>query len=269
MIKFKDLLTESEINYEQNKDLYPIIKKMGKFQGSRLLENIQSEMNLTEMLNMSLNHSQLAKQLTNTSDIIKIEYDESLKGNDGPVTIYFKPGTDIIKINKTLDAFGWFPSYITTFKKGHKFSEFDITDSNIKVMPFRIRYEPKFDTPISIDYLDYVYHITTDIAYNKIKLLGLTPKLQSKLANHPGRIYLLTSDDVDTIDETALALITTFKNKDRVKNIMVLKIDSKYLQSHKFYEDPNFFIDEAIWTQQNIPPAAISVGRIISYSDLT
>lgn len=267
MMTFKQILSNSELNFEEKKELYPIIKKMGKFQGSRLLESIESDMSLNEMLNMSLNHSQLKKQLEIISDIIEIEYDESLKGNDGPITVTFKPHTDIPRINQRLDAFGWFPSYITTFRKGRKFADFKISDSDIRIAPFKIRYEPKFDTPISLDYLDYVYHVTTDIAYNKIKIIGLTPKSQSKLANHPGRIYVLTSDDRDIIEETALALLTTYKNKDRVKNIIVLKIDCKYLDNHNFYEDPNFFIDEGLWTQQNIPPVAISMYKTIPYSE--
>ena len=265
MIKFKDILTEFEINYEKNKDLYPVIKKMGRFQGSRLLESIQSDMDLNEMLNMSLNHSQIYDQIKTFTGIKHVNFNATLKQNRGTIDIMFKPDADLKKINQKMDAFGWYPSIII-FENAIKFSEFKLSELNHNKDTFIVRYEAKFDTPVNIDHLDYLYHITTDLAYDNIKFIGLTPKSQSKLANHPGRIYVLTGKS--KIESTARALISSYKNKLRVKDILVLKIDCKYLQKHNFYEDPNFFIDEGLWTQQNIPPVAISVERIIPYSEL-
>jgi hypothetical protein len=44
----------------------------------------------------------------------------------------------------------------------------------------------------------------------------------------------------------------------------LLKINLSQLKDHKFFNDPNFFMGEAIWTYQNIPPSAISIDRKIN-----
>jgi hypothetical protein len=43
----------------------------------------------------------------------------------------------------------------------------------------------------------------------------------------------------------------------------LLRIDLSKVKNIKFFKDPNFFMGDAVWTYENIPPYAINViGRI-------
>jgi hypothetical protein len=139
-----------------------------------------------------------------------------------------------------------------------------------KIQEHQLITEAKYNTEITLT-SKYAYHITPDLKWSKIKALGLTPKTQGKLGDHPGRIYLLTNiDNLEDyggdINDIAFALYNVYKNKDKVKEMYLLKIDLTNLKNHKFFEDPNFHMGEAVWTYQNIPPSVIS---IINKIDIT
>ena len=94
---------------------------------------------------------------------------------------------------------------------------------------------------------------------SKIKTIGLTPKTQGKLGDHPGRVYLVANAGKDQLEELAYALGETSLNKDKINEMYLLQIDLSQLKNHKFFEDPNFFMGDAVWTYQNIPPSAINI----------
>ena len=159
-----------------------------------------------------------------------------------------------------MDSFGWYPAAIDN-KGGGKYTT-KVT-SFIDRHEITIVYEAKYDQEAILT-SKYAYHLTPDIKWPKIKALGLTPKTQGKLGDHPGRIYLLA--DIDNledhggdINDVAFALLNSYVNKDKVKQMYLLQIDLGQLKDHKFFDDPNFFMGEAVWTYQNIPPSAIKI----------
>lgn len=121
-----------------------------------------------------------------------------------------------------------------------------------------IQFEPSKDTQIESE--PFTYHFTPDFNWKKIRTLGLTPKTQSKLSNHPGRIYLVNKLDENNFEELAIELWDKSKNKNIIGNMELLEIDMSKLRNHKFYEDPNFHFygGEAIYTYENIPPYTIT-----------
>jgi len=122
----------------------------------------------------------------------------------------------------------------------------------------------EYDKEVTVD-SRYLYHLTPDTKWKSIKHIGLTPKTQGKLANHPGRIYLLTSLDGVDVEKLAFSLLVTYSQAHLVKEMYLLKVDTANLRDIKFFEDPNFFKDQAVWTYQNIPPTAISVVETFKY----
>jgi hypothetical protein len=58
-------------------------------------------------------------------------------------------------------------------------------------------------------------------------------------------------------------VVSIAANKDRVKEMYLLEIDTSKLSEVIFFKDPNFFQGKAIWTYQNIPPNAIRVSKRI------
>jgi hypothetical protein len=164
-----------------------------------------------------------------------------------------------------MNSFGWYPAYIDD-KDGGKYS--DKIFSFINKYEITIIYEAKYDQEV-VPTSNYAYHLTPDLKWSKIKTLGLTPKTQGKLGDHPGRIYLLANiDNLEDfggdINDVAFALLNSYVNKDKVTEMYLLKIDLNQLKNHKFFNDPNFFMSEAIWTYQNIPPSVISIDRKIN-----
>ena len=165
-------------------------------------------------------------------------------------------------INKILDAFGWFPASIEN-KGGGKYSSSlvnFINKSNVI-----ITYEAKYDVEV-IPTVKYLYHLCPDLKWSKIKTLGLTPKTQAKISDHPARIYLMTqTNDLSKyggdIMDVAFSLLNNYPLKDKVKEMLVLKIDLSKLKNTKFFIDPNFHLGEGIWTNENIPPYAITIDN--------
>lgn len=112
------------------------------------------------------------------------------------------------------------------------------------------------------------YHVTPDIYINKIKEEGLTPKSESKLSNHPERIYFYLNPE-SSFKFLAGSLWNASKYKDQVKKYYVLEIDLTQLPDHHFYADPESMISYiAVYTKQPIPPSAIKVIQTIPVEDL-
>ena len=161
------------------------------------------------------------------------------------------------KVNKVMDSFGWFPSYVGGYTKDSgKYST--SINKYIGRPEVEIKYEAKYDQEVTLK-SKYAYHITPDIKWSKIKVIGLTPKTQGKLADHPGRIYLVANADRDQLEELAYSLGETSLNKDKIHEMYLLQVDLSQLKDYKFFQDPNFFLGDAVWTYQNIPPSAIKV----------
>jgi hypothetical protein len=239
---------------EEIKQQYPMLQKWEDHAAYEIYKGIQSHQILQEFLstvNSKTTTDQLIKQTGYGVRVLRIGKYIDLE--------FGKLSKDYLdKVNKFMDKFGWYPSYIGTYtKEAGKYS--DKVNSFIEQNEVIVHYEAKYDEEIEVKG-PYLYHLTPDIKWPKIKVFGLTPKTQGKLADHPGRIYLLTSLEGEwDIDELTFALLNSYTHKERVKEMYLLKIDISQIKDHKFFEDPNFYPDEAVWTYQNIPPSSITI----------
>jgi hypothetical protein len=112
------------------------------------------------------------------------------------------------------------------------------------------------------------YHVTPDIYIENIKKEGLTPKSESKVDNHPERIYLYLNPE-SSYKTLVSDLWNSSKYKDKIKNYYVLEIDLTKIPEHKFYGDSqSYFGYLGIYTTQPIPPISIKVTETISVKDL-
>jgi hypothetical protein len=122
------------------------------------------------------------------------------------------------------------------------------------------------------DVEDYYFHITPDIYVQKIDKIGLSPKTQSKLVYHPGRVYLLKPGIQEyVLDRTAELLYQNIKKevKHEVRYMQIYKIYTKGIKNFKVHVDPNFLLGEgAVFTLNNIPPSSLEKYRQIPISNL-
>lgn len=242
---------------EEIKKQYPSLKRWSNTHALELYKKIQEHQLITEFL-YTVDPKKTTQQI-----IKQAGYGVQVKYNENHIILRFDTLTKeyLDTVNKVMDKFGWYPSYIHNDKREGKYST--NVASFINQPEIVVTYEAKYDKEVPVK-SEYAYHLTPDIKWNKIKALGLTPKTQGKLADHPGRIYLLT--DIDNlkdfkgdIDAIAFALLNTYTHKDKVNEMYLLKINLNQLKNHKFFKDPNFFMGDAVWTYQNIPPSAISI----------
>jgi hypothetical protein len=112
------------------------------------------------------------------------------------------------------------------------------------------------------------YHVTPDIYINKIKEEGLTPKSESKLSQHPDRIYFYLNPE-SSFKFLASSLWNASKYKDQVKKYYILEVDLNQLPDHHFYGDTeSSLMYVPVYTTQKVPPAAIKVIGTIPVEEL-
>jgi hypothetical protein len=248
------------MNVSEIKQQYPYLQKVSDHYAFEMYKNIMSEQIITEFL-YTVHPEITAKQVVKQAG-----YGIYINHSENKITLTFDTLTKeyLDKVNKVMDKFGWYPSYIDN-KNGGKYST--NIDNFIGKHEIVIEYEAKYDTQAKLD-SKYLYHLTPDILYPKIKISGLTPKSQSKLSNHPERIYLLNPTDDDDMEEIAITLWNSISNnklKDSIGDYYLLRIDTSKLPNHKFFEDPNFWMGNgAVWTYQNVSPSIISIDKLIN-----
>ena len=116
--------------------------------------------------------------------------------------------------------------------------------------------------------LNYLYHITLGVKYDKIKNKGLIPKSYCKKVYHPDRIYFYYKelDDFNFINQAKSLYKNDNEYIDNVKKfindkgleIVILKIDlSKYNKlQYRFFYDPNQML--SVFTYEVIHPDCVS-----------
>lgn len=183
-----------------------------------------------------------------TSILLKVYPDQSFIDN-------------IDKILVMINNLGYYISLVNGDKYTPQVLKNTLTHAMLNDSEIYIIIEQKYDIELDRSSLgDTLYHITSPAVVDKILRIGLTPKTRSKIANHPGRIYL--TNDLKTIK----SLADKFDDFLHGNGTVILKIDiSKISPKAKFYRDPNFTTDAAadtgFYTYTNIPPNAISVLR--------
>jgi hypothetical protein len=172
-------------------------------------------------------------------------------------------------INNFMSEKGWFPTNISlSGMKGRIYSNH--VNEYIGEDDVQIGYESNFGKEVNTTQTK-AFHVTPDIFMDKIKKTGLTVKSESKLSNHPDRIYLFLNQDKD-VPKNMVWTIWNSLSKERqnqIKDYYVLEIDLTKLPNHKFYHDPQSMATyEAIYTNQPIPRSAIKVIDKISTSNI-
>jgi hypothetical protein len=164
---------------------------------------------------------------------------------------------------------GWFPIAIGLSDMDlHKFSSY--FKDYIGEEDVEIEFEANESQKINVTKTK-AFHVTPDIFIDQIKQSGLTLKSESKLADHPNRIYLFLNDQKDVAKNMVSILWNSlsFDKRRQIKKYYVLEIDLTKIKNHKFYADSQTMITfEAIYTTEPIPSSAIKVIDEIKTSDL-
>lgn len=243
------------------KEQYPFLKEANDHYVLSYYQIIQEEQLITEFLYTVDPRKVLPIVKKEFGNNIRLEIGQS-KNSEIICIKIFIPLKDILdKLIEKLNIYGYFLASITNGFRSEKYD--NIPQEWFNRDGLVIKFEPKYDP----EYIPEgkAYHFTPDVNYRKVKLLGLTPKTQGKISDHPGRIYLYDKL-YKGVDETeaAIALWEKYKYKNIVEHMCLLEIDLSKLKDHKFFEDPNFYIGNAFWTFQNIPPYAITfVDKIL------
>jgi hypothetical protein len=255
-------ITISRENIQKIKDQYPSLKPWSDTHALSLYKKIQEHQLITEFLSTispQKTSEQLSSQLGD-ANLVGYDYTTDPGHLQIQVKIFTKEFAD--KLVKFMDKFGWYPSFIYDYeglkeytgKFSSKFND-NLNRENVIIV-----FEAKYDEEVDLSDEPYLYHVAPDTVYNKIKLIGLTPKNKGKLANHPGRIYLIAGENKGVFNQMLFQLWDASSNKDLINKMYVLQINNSQLKNHKFFKDPNFNIEgvDAIYTYQNIPPSAIT-----------
>lgn len=252
------------------KDEYPFLSGWGEFHARALYNSILEH----QVLNEFLYTVDIDKTIQTLKSRFKSYYKavgaESVdKGDHTDKNLLIKYSEHqfdyVERINAFLETFGWLPANVST---GEKFSVWT-NHKHRQTDDIVIMYEAKNGVKVELGPKSKLYHITPDINYDKIKRIGLTPKTAAKIANHPGRIYLLYKvTKVSDINDLAHALYLKHPNSQMINNMIVLQIDDAVWKNDKdrvFYSDPvfQFSNSDAVYTYQNIAPKYIKeIGKI-------
>jgi hypothetical protein len=190
------------------------------------------------------------------------------------IKIVIKPYT-IHRIDDILNhmkKYGWFMAFWYTWAVKFRFTDTfkeDLLKVTNQYGEATLVYEAVKDREDDVE--DYYFHITPDIYIQKIDKVGLSPKTQSKLVYHPGRVYLMKPGIQEYIlDRTAELLYQNIKKevKHEVSYMQIYKIYTKEIKNFKVHVDPNFLLGEgAVFTLNNIPPSSLEKYRQIPISD--
>ena len=148
-----------------------------------------------------------------------------------------------------INNLGYFPA-VVNYGRGFKPytpSSFRDTIRDDQPSEIKVRLGAKYDKEKTLP--PFVYHVTSDLNFEKIKKIGLKPTSKNKKATHPERVYIaFDEDDADIIAMQMQGLSS--------ENQIILTLNtSKFPESLKFYRDPHFL--GGAYTLGNIPPSAI------------
>jgi hypothetical protein len=171
------------------------------------------------------------------------------------------------KINQFMTSKSWFPTNIGfSGLKGRIYSQ-NVNDY-LDEDDVQISYEAHLPEAIKVNQTK-AYHVTPDIFFNQINEKGLVPKSESKLSNHPDRVYLYRNQDEHNSIVWALWNSLSKERQKTIKNYYVLEIDLTQIPNHQFFNDPQAMANYgAIYTTQPIPKSAIKVIGKIGTKDI-
>lgn len=119
-------------------------------------------------------------------------------------------------------------------------------------------FESKFDEEYK-EKPRFILHVTEKKNLKKILSIGLVPKSNSKLSQHPERIYFALTYNAAVEYEKVFA-----RNADKhIDDYDILQIDMTMLKIKLMYDPNSIHRSErfGLYTYDNIPPSAISVYK--------
>lgn len=206
-----------------------------------------------EGLIYSFSYSKFKEKLNDILTKYKIEGYEIIQSEDGLFLINFKPIKDINLYNDIISLLNVSGYYISSYNSGDGivYSNLGIDDF-MEYKKLNVTFNKNFDfedTGIKL----FLYHVTDEKHINKIKQIGLTPKSNKMIDNHPDRIYLFGSiDDINSFISNKSYYVEDF-------NPVKLKINIKSLPKIKLYKDPKYTNIDAYYTYDNIPSYSIKI----------
>jgi predicted RNA-binding protein with PUA domain len=223
---------------------------------------IKEELHNTSSADIKTIQSELINMLgnSNTDNGDRVKFVNRVFGSDSSFDIIFDNLDQEIlnKINEFMGKKGWFPANIGfSGMKGRIYSQnFKdyLGDDDVQ-----ITYEAHSPDEIKITQTK-AYHVTPDIFFNKINQEGLIPKSESKLSNHPDRVYLYRNQDKHKDIVWTIWNSLSKERQEQIKNYYVLEIDLTQIPNYNFFKDPQAMADYgAIYTDKPIPKSAIRV----------
>ena len=209
---------------------------------------------IQEGLIYSFSYSKFKEKLNDILTKYKIEEYDLIQSEDGIFLINFKPIKNINLYNDIISLLNISGYYISSYKKDNNETEYLNLNINIFMNSEKLNivFNKNFDfedTGIKL----FLYHVTDEKHINKIKQIGLTPKSNKMIDNHPDRIYLFESvDDINSFISNKSYYVEDF-------NPVKLKINIKSLPKIKLYKDPKYTNIDAYYTYDNIPSYSIKI----------
>lgn len=169
---------------------------------------------------------------------------------------------DLDKLEHKLDVLGWFIAAVSIIDKTgnerrFKFSDKSFIDLDNKIANFYV--EAKYDLELRKDmFPKFLFHITTKKNYQKIlKRGGLAPKQESKLANHPERVYV-AFDKNDAVRQ----LFPKLKESHPNEHWLIITIDIRgFYAPLRLFRDPNY--NGGYFTINHIPKSKFVEVEVI------
>ena len=264
----QDLFKAYKDNLDRIREEYPILHEYSDLWAMEVYRQIKEGL-LTEFLS-TVNPRVTVKQLI--SKLGPFDYEISKEGiKSNFIRIIFEPKDANVRMYdavEMLEKFGWYPSAMVV--DGWDYRKFSLEPAIKQLKGARdmiVIFEPTHDPEQAIP--NYLYHITSGLYADSIDQKGLIPKTHGKLAEHPGRVYVLGSIDGgdSQIDSYMLETFArqlygamNYKAKERTEAMVVYRIDSSKVNNFKLHEDPNFepLRMRGYYTYNNIAPTAMT-----------
>jgi hypothetical protein len=225
------------------------------------VRELDDQHTLYEGLAKSYSPEQLISLVKKIDKGIKINYDHR---QFSVLDIIFITPVDIDIIERVLQIVttcGWFVAMTTA----HNNRGLDVSKNNVQdILPHITTFAPNTQIQLIIEAKygvdvtqrmlrqPWLFHVTPTQSVDKILKIGLTPKTRAKLAAHPERIYLATSETSAKFIENA------FRKETQTDDWTILKIDTgAFERIGRLFVDPAF-AGEGVFTLSNIAPHFIS-----------
>jgi hypothetical protein len=264
----QDLFKAYKDNLNRIREEYPILHEYGDLWAMEVYRQIKEGF-LTEFLK-TVDPEVTVRQLK--SNLGSFTYEISPEGVASSfIKIIFEPKDANVRLYDTvemLEKFGWYPAAMVV--DGWDYQKFSLNTATRELKRSKdimVIFEPTHDPEQSVPM--YLYHITSQLYVDSIDKKGLVPKTHGKLAQHPGRVYLVGSKDGGhtelggaDLNMFARQLYFAMKKeaKDRTGAMVVYRIDTRKVNNLKLLEDPNFvpvFV-RGYYTYYNIAPSAMT-----------